>query len=94
MTLDATVATNNSSCLSWTGVIKGVLPGEHRFKFESAEGGLATEFFHEETFFGFLSWMMDDNFVARKLGQRASVVKSYEGFNVDFKNWVESTYRP
>lgn len=69
----------------------GVLHGKHRFRFESSEGGQATDFFQEETFTGLLSWMMDDNFLARKIGQRASLVKSYEGFNADFKNWVEST---
>lgn len=71
----------------------GVLHGKHQFRFESREGGQATEFFQEETFTGLLSWMMDDNSLARKIGQRASLVKLYDRFNTDFKNWVEATYR-
>ena len=69
-----------------------VLHGEHRFRFGSSEDGQATEFFQEERFTSPLSWLMDDNFLARKIGQRASLVKSYEELNADFKNWVESTH--
>lgn len=92
--LHATVATNTSSSFSWTGTIMGVLHGDHRFRFESSEDDeRATDFFHEERFTGPLSWIMDDTFLARKIGQRASLVKSYEGFNADFKQLVESTDR-
>ena len=93
-TLDATVAANTSHMFSWTGSIMGVLHGNHQFRFESSDDGLVTEFFQEETFTGLLSWIMDDGFLARKIGQRASLVKLYEGFNADFKNWVESMHRP
>ncbi|PVH73703.1 hypothetical protein DL98DRAFT_576102 [Cadophora sp. DSE1049] len=89
--LDATVATNTSSCFSWTGTLMKVLSGTHQFRFESAENGQATDFFHEETFTGPLSWMLDDTFLARRMGVRAQVVNNYEGFNVDFKKWVESS---
>lgn len=89
--LEATVATNTASCFCWTGTLLKVLHGVHTFRFESAENGQATDFFNEEAFTGPLSWMLDDAFLARRMGVRAQLVKNYEGFNEDFKRWVESS---
>ncbi|KAH7117340.1 hypothetical protein EDB81DRAFT_892205 [Dactylonectria macrodidyma] len=91
-TLITTIAQNNASCFSWTGSLAGgLLHGEHRFRFESINGGLATDFYHEETFTGYLSWVLGEGFLARKLALRNSTLELYCKFNRDFKRWVEET---
>ncbi|RYP04924.1 hypothetical protein DL764_004136 [Monosporascus ibericus] len=77
---------------TWKGMIMGLLKREHGFGFKSTNGGRATSFVHAETFTGLLSFVMHEDFIAKRIGQRANLLKRYSEFNADFEGWVESTW--
>lgn len=86
----ATIQENSPTALIWTGTVAGVLHGTHSFRFVSSDGGETTTLHHEELFTGGFSFLLGENLVARVIGQRAYIEKSYGAFNESFKKWVES----
>jgi hypothetical protein len=88
------VQENTSSLFSWRGSLLGIFVGEHMFHFEeipgSAEGDQSrTRFVQEEKFTGLISFVMGEGLLAKSIGTREDTKKGFEGFNRDFKTWVE-----
>jgi hypothetical protein len=50
-----------------------------------------TIFIHEEAFSGLLGPLMGEGFLAKNLGFREKTKRGFEGFNGDFKRWVEGS---
>lgn len=68
----------------------GTFNGNHAFHFlESQSTKGATTLVQEEQFDGALAWMIADGMVGNAIGFREKTRKGFEGFNVDFKKWVE-----
>lgn len=81
---------NSPQTFSWRGSFLGIFVGEHRFRFEeSKEGAKNTLFVQEENFYGVLGWTMGESWLARVMGQREVTKRGFEGYNRDFKAWVE-----
>jgi hypothetical protein len=81
---------NSQQAFRWRGNFLGIFIGEHAFRFEEAStGGKTTLFVHEEDFSGILGWIMEKSWLAGLLGQEEATRKGFEGYNRDFKAWVE-----
>ena len=81
---------NSPQKFSWLGSLPYIFNGEHRFHFkESKQGGKSTLFVQEEEFSGVLGWVMGESYLAGMMGQTEKTKKGFEGFNRDFKAWVE-----
>ena len=68
----------------------GAFNGNHAFHFTESqvtEGG--TTFVHEEVFSGPLAFTVGEGAAARMLGLREKARVGFEGFNEDFKRWIE-----
>lgn len=72
----------------------GTFNGNHAFHFtESKVTPGATTFIQEEQFSGLLAFTIGDGVVGNSLGLREKTRTGFEGFNRDFKKWVESGSR-
>jgi hypothetical protein len=83
---------NSEKCFRWRGTWHEIFTGEHSFRFEQSEnlkGG--TTFIHEEVFSGLLGSLMGEGPLAKMLGFREKTKRGFEGFNGDFKTWVEGS---
>ncbi|KAL2812597.1 hypothetical protein BJX63DRAFT_432494 [Aspergillus granulosus] len=89
MKFSPVVVRNDSTIFSWRGSLPGVFTGEHMFKFEGIEGGAKTKLVHEEEFGGLLAGIMGDGWMGSLSAMRGNTLKGFEGFNADFKKWVE-----
>ncbi|KAK9233891.1 hypothetical protein V1525DRAFT_392000 [Lipomyces kononenkoae] len=94
MQISPTLHENTSSTFSWRGSLLGVFAGVHMFHFEEIPGlgegqKSRTRFVHEEKFTGVLSFLIGENFVAKWVGANEDTRKGFNGFNQDFKVWVE-----
>ena len=81
---------NSPTKFAWGGGIKGVFNGEHSFHFEpsqSISGG--TLFTQREEFTGAFSFVMGENFVAKKMGMPAKTHAGWKKYNEDLKRWCE-----
>jgi hypothetical protein len=61
--------------------------------FRFTESGITpggTTFIHEEQFSGLLGGLVGDGVIGKMLGTREKMIRGFEGFNGDFKRWVES----
>ena len=68
----------------------GTFNGNHAFHFtESKITNCATTFIQEEKFSGLLAFTMGEGVVANMIGLKEKTRKGFEGFNRDFKKWVE-----
>lgn len=68
----------------------GTFNGNHAFHFtESQTTKGATTFIQEEQFSGALAFIIGDNAIGNMIGFREKTRKGFEGFNADFKKWVE-----
>lgn len=62
----------------------------HAFRFKEGVDGNSTLFEQEENWGGLLgSALLGKNFVAGLVGIRASTQIGFDGYNRDFKAWVE-----
>lgn len=69
----------------------GTFNGDHAFHFtESKTTAGGTTFIQEEQFSGVLAFIIGDGTVGKMLGFREKTREGFEGFNRDFKKWVES----
>lgn len=69
----------------------GTFNGNHAFHFtESRLTKGATTFIQEEKFDGLLTFMIGEGAIAKIIGMREKTQNGFEGFNQDFKLWVES----
>jgi hypothetical protein len=69
----------------------GLFSGDHSFHFEPSEitpGG--TTFVQNENFSGLIGGIIGENIIGNAIGLRAKTKAGFEGFNEDFKKWVES----
>jgi hypothetical protein len=87
------ITENTPIQFSWKGSIPG-FSGEHIFRFEEIPGAVTeeqsrTKFIHKEEFTGLLSFMMGQNIFANLVGEAAKAKNGFDGFNKDFKAWVE-----
>ncbi|KAL3480446.1 hypothetical protein BJX99DRAFT_254437 [Aspergillus californicus] len=96
MTFSAAIVENSSREFSWTGSVPVLFRGVHVFRFEEIPGGFEgegqrtrTKFVQEETFTGLLSGIVGEGFLGNLVGMRKSSITGYNGFNQDFKAWVE-----
>ncbi len=68
----------------------GTFNGDHAFHFiESEITKGSTTFIQEEKFWGLLAFPMGNSAVAKMLGLKEKTRVGFEGFNNDFKKWVE-----
>ncbi|KAL4913866.1 hypothetical protein BDW62DRAFT_205128 [Aspergillus aurantiobrunneus] len=99
MKFSPVVVENTGAEFSWKGSVPGVFTGVHAFRFEeipspagsTVEAGARTKLVHEEVFTGLLSGLMGDGWLGGLLGMHEQSKKGFEGFNADFKKWVESS---
>ncbi|KAL4778740.1 hypothetical protein BJX76DRAFT_365993 [Aspergillus varians] len=91
MNFSPVLVENSEKQFSWSGSLLGVFTGVHAFRFESSSssGQEGTRLVHEERFSGLLGGIMGEGYLARWLGMREDTRKGFEGFNADFKKWVE-----
>lgn len=69
----------------------GTFNGNHAFHFTESETNKgATTFVQEEQFDGALAFMIGEGMLGNMIGFREKTRKGFEGFNNDFKKWVES----
>ncbi len=83
---------NSPTCFRWRGTFHNIFNGEHMFRFvesEVTEGG--TTFVHEEQFSGILGGIMDEGTIGKVVGLREKTKRGFEGFNSDFKAWIEGS---
>lgn len=75
----------------------GIFTGAHAFRFESVSDSettgaeARTRLVHEERFSGLLAGLMGEGYFGSLFGMREDTRKGFEGFNADFKKWVESS---
>ncbi|KAL2864770.1 SRPBCC domain-containing protein [Aspergillus lucknowensis] len=93
MKFSPVVLENSPAVFSWRGSLPaGIFTGEHIFRFEEVEGGIKTRLVHEERFTGLLAGaLMGRGWVSGWVGMREETEKGFEGFNEDFKAWVEGS---
>ncbi|KAJ0416503.1 hypothetical protein BJY00DRAFT_316752 [Aspergillus carlsbadensis] len=96
MKFSPVVVRNEPSIFSWRGSLPLVFTGEHMFRFEeipatTPDGASTTRLVHEEEFSGLLAGIMGEGWMGSLSGMRADSLKGFEGFNVDFKRWVEGS---
>ncbi|KAL4876468.1 hypothetical protein BJY04DRAFT_223101 [Aspergillus karnatakaensis] len=84
-----TLVSNTESEFSWCGSLAGVFTGTHYFRFEELDDGKKTRFVHGEDFGGVLAGLYGEGWLGWLVGAREGAVKGFEGFNADFKGWVE-----
>jgi hypothetical protein len=85
------VVRNEPAIFSWRGSVPFVFTGEHMFRFEDVEGGAKTRLVHEESFSGLLAGIMGEGWMSSMSALRGDTIKGFEGFNADFKRWVEGS---
>jgi hypothetical protein len=86
------VKENSPTTFCWAGKgLLGTFNGNHAFHFtESQVTKGATTFIQEEKFDGLLTFMVGEGMVAKMIGMREKTKNGFEGYNRDFKKWVES----
>ncbi|KAL2826446.1 hypothetical protein BDW59DRAFT_160966 [Aspergillus cavernicola] len=101
MKFSPVVVENSPAGFGWRGSVPGLFTGVHMFRFEAVsdastgavrggeEEGGRTKLIHEENFTGLLAGVMGEGYLAGMLGMRESSRKGFDGFNEDFKAWVE-----
>ncbi|KAL2844592.1 hypothetical protein BJY01DRAFT_248101 [Aspergillus pseudoustus] len=89
MNFSPIVVENEPSIFSWRGSLPGVFTGEHVFRFEELDGGKRTRLVHEEKFNGLLAGLMGEGWMSSLSSLKGNTLKGFEGYNQDFKRWVE-----
>ncbi|RFU29026.1 hypothetical protein B7463_g7322, partial [Scytalidium lignicola] len=90
MKFSPTVLENSQQAFRWRGSLLGIFVGEHAFRFEEmVSDSKTTLFVQEEKFSGILGWVMGESWLARLIEQREATKRGFEGYNRDFKKWVE-----
>ncbi|KAL3495918.1 hypothetical protein BJX62DRAFT_232805 [Aspergillus germanicus] len=90
------VVRNEPAIFSWRGSVPFVFTGEHMFRFEeipptTQSGVSTTRLVHEESFSGLLAGIMGEGWMSSLSALRGDSIKGFEGFNADFKRWVEGS---
>ncbi|BCS29795.1 SRPBCC domain-containing protein [Aspergillus puulaauensis] len=91
------VEQNTEELFGWRGSVPGIFTGAHAFRFESVSDSdttgaeARTRLVHEERFSGLLAGLMGEGYFGSLFGMREDTRKGFEGFNADFKKWVESS---
>jgi len=81
---------NTPQTFSWKGSLLGLFVGTHYFRFQPSQKTPGhTTLLHGEQFGGPLGFMIGENAFAKMIGVREESTKGFEGFNKDFKAWVE-----
>ncbi|KAM3078062.1 hypothetical protein ACMFMG_002636 [Clarireedia jacksonii] len=83
---------NTPQIFSWKGSFAGLFVGTHYFHFQPSQKTPGhTTLAHGENFGGALGFIIGENALAKMMGFREETANGFEGFNKDFKAWVESS---
>ena len=88
--MDAEILVNDPQLFKWAGRIPILFSGDHSFHFTpstTTPGG--TTFTQEESFYGALGFLCNDNFVGRRTGFRENTARNWGRFNRDLKSACE-----
>lgn len=89
--MDAEILVNEPKCFTWAGRIPYVFGGDHSFHFtpsSTTPGG--TTFTQKESFYSTFGFLLNDNFVGRRMGYREKTAKNWDKFNEDLKRACEA----